>query len=51
MDTYWIPGVNHLKTSGRWAFRELTSIQTMQTDFEGALRLAVERTLDSVLAV
>ena len=53
MDTYWIPGVNHLKTSGRWAFRELTSIQTMQTDFdfEGALRQAVERTLDSVLAL
>ena len=51
MDTYWIPGVNQLKTCGRWAFRELTSIQTMQTDFEGALRQAVECTLDSVLAL
>ena len=51
MDTYWIPGVNHLKTRGRWAFRELTSIQTMQTDFEGALRQAVERTFDSVVQV
>ena len=51
MDTYWIPGVNHLQTSGRWAFRELTSIQTMETDFDGALRQAVERTLDSVLDV
>ena len=51
MDTYWIPGVNHLQTSGRWAFRELTSIQTMEMDFDGALRQAVERTLDSVLDV
>ncbi len=24
MDTYWIPGVNHLGTHGRWAFLELT---------------------------
>lgn len=23
METYWIPGVNKLKTYGRWAFIEL----------------------------
>ena len=24
MDTYWVPGVNHLGTYGRWAFAEFT---------------------------
>ncbi len=24
MDTYWVPGVNHLGTHGRWAFAEFT---------------------------
>ena len=32
MDTYWIPGVNHLKSYGRWAFLELKDAYTMQTD-------------------
>ncbi|MCA9093327.1 MAG: hypothetical protein KDA68_07565, partial [Planctomycetaceae bacterium] len=33
MDTYWIPGVNHLGTYGRWAFAELRDIYTIETDF------------------
>ena len=37
MDTYWIPGVNRLKAYGRWAFEELTSIQTMEVDFDAAV--------------
>ena len=41
MDAYWIPGVNHLGSFGRWAFTELTDAHTMQTDFEAAF----ERTL------
>ena len=28
MDTYWIPGVNHLETYGRWAFAELKDVYT-----------------------
>ena len=32
MDTYWIPGVNHLKLYGRWAFVELKDVYTMQSD-------------------
>ena len=30
MDTYWIPGVNHLGTYGRWAFLELKDVYLMQ---------------------
>lgn len=37
MDTYWIPGVNRLKTYGRWAFVELCHIYEMRTEFDNAL--------------
>lgn len=33
MDTYWIPGVNHLGTHGRWAFAEFGDVYEMQEDF------------------
>lgn len=33
MDTYWVPGVNHLGTHGRWAFAEFTDVYEMQEDF------------------
>ncbi len=33
MDTYWVPGVNHLKTHGRWAFAEFTDVWQMEVDF------------------
>lgn len=33
MDTYWVPGVNHLGTHGRWAFAEFTEVWQMQADF------------------
>lgn len=34
MDSYWIPGVNHLGTYGRWAFAEFTDVWEMGADFE-----------------
>ena len=33
MDTYWVPGVNHLKTYGRWAFAEFTEMYQIEADF------------------
>ncbi len=33
MDTYWIPGVNHLGSHGRWAFVEFGDLYEMQDDF------------------
>ena len=33
MDTYWVPGVNNLKTYGRWAFAEFTEVYLIETDF------------------
>ncbi len=34
MKNYWIPGVNNLKSYGRWAFAEFCDIYEMQADFE-----------------
>lgn len=34
MDTYWVPGVNHLGSFGRWAFAEFVDIYSMGSDFE-----------------
>ena len=34
MDTYWVPGVNHLGTFGRWAFAEFTEIYQIEPDFK-----------------
>ncbi len=33
MDTYWVPGVNHLGTYGRWAFAEFTDVYQIESDF------------------
>ena len=33
MDTYWVPGVNHLGTHGRWAFVEFADVYEMEEDF------------------
>jgi type III restriction enzyme len=33
MDTYWIPGVNHLGRYGRWAFAEFTEVYQIEADF------------------
>jgi type III restriction enzyme len=35
MDTYWVPGVNHLGTHGRWAFAEFTEVYQIESDFKG----------------
>ena len=33
MQTYWVPGVNGLRTYGRWDFVEFGDMYTMQADF------------------
>jgi type III restriction enzyme len=33
MDTYWVPGVNHLGSHGRWAFAEFTDMYMIEADF------------------
>ena len=33
METYWVPGINHLGDYGRWSFAEFTDVYAMQSDF------------------
>jgi type III restriction enzyme len=34
METYWVPGVNHLGTYGRWDFAEFTEVYEIESDFK-----------------
>jgi len=45
MDTYWIPGVNNLKSYGRWAFAEFTDIYEMEDNFEDIVAERFEQIL------
>jgi type III restriction enzyme len=45
MKTYWVPGVNHLKDHGRWAFAEFTDIWAMQEDFGKVIKEGFNRML------
>ncbi len=46
MDTYWVPGVNNLRTYGRWAFAEFTEVYQIEADFKAK----VEREFEKVIA-
>ena len=48
MDTYWVPGVNHLRTHGRWAFAEFTEVYQMQADFAKKVDAAFSTMLEKV---
>ncbi len=50
MDTYWVPGVNHLGTYGRWAFAEFTEVYQISTDFEARVESEFNKMIDSVTA-
>ncbi len=43
MDTYWIPGVNHLGTYGRWAFLELKDVYLIQEEFGASIEKALNQ--------
>jgi type III restriction enzyme len=47
MDTYWIPGVNSLRTYGRWAFMELRDVYTMQDEFAAAIETEFARLVET----
>jgi type III restriction enzyme len=45
MNAYWIPGVNSLKSYGRWAFVEMQDVYTLETDLATKLKEELERML------
>ncbi len=50
MDTYWVPGVNHLGTHGRWAFAEFTEVYLIGADFAAKVESEINRIIESVTA-
>jgi type III restriction enzyme len=50
METYWVPGVNNLKTYGRWTFVEFTDVYQMQADFEAKVAAAFTTMIQRLVA-
>ncbi len=47
MDTYWIPGVNHNGTYGRWAFAEFRSVYEIEADFAVKVEAQVDELIEA----
>jgi type III restriction enzyme len=47
METYWVPGVNHLKTYGRWAFAEFTQVYQIESDFAAKIASEFSKMIES----
>jgi type III restriction enzyme len=47
MDTYWVPGVNHLSTHGRWAFSEFTEVYQIEADFKAKVESEFNKMIES----
>jgi type III restriction enzyme len=48
MDTYWVPGVNHLASHGRWAFAEFTEVYKIESDFKAKVEGEFNKMIESV---
>ncbi|MGB3940743.1 MAG: DEAD/DEAH box helicase family protein [Candidatus Manganitrophaceae bacterium] len=48
METYWVPGVNHIGQYGRWAFTELTEVYQIEADFKAKVENEFNRVIESV---
>jgi type III restriction enzyme len=47
MDTYWVPGVNHLGAHGRWAFAEFTDVYLIESDFKDEVEDAFDKMIEA----
>ncbi len=50
MDTYWVPGVNHLSTYGRWAFAEFTEVYQIEADFKAKVESEFNKMIEAATA-
>ena len=48
MRTYWVPGVNNLKSFGRWAFAEFGDVFEMESNLEQAIGKQFDEMLNNV---
>ena len=49
MNTYWVPGVNGLRTYGRWDFVEFGEVYAMQAEFATKVEAEFARIVDAVV--
>jgi len=50
METYWVPGVNNLKTYGRWTFAEFCDVYAIESDFEAKVEAEFNKMIESATA-
>lgn len=50
MDTYWVPGVNHLGTYGRWAFAEFREVYEIESDFKAKVATEFNKMITTATA-
>ena len=46
MDVYWVPGVNHPKKHGRWAFAEFADVYMIEADFKAKVAAEFSKMID-----
>jgi type III restriction enzyme len=49
MTHYWVPGVNHLGSHGRWAFAEFCDVYQMESDFKAKVEAEFNKLLDKTV--
>lgn len=49
METYWVPGVNHLGSYGRWAFAEFTEVYQIESDFKSKVETKFKKMIESIV--
>jgi hypothetical protein len=50
MESYWIPGVNHLRAYGRWAFAEFGDIYEMEFEFKKKVESEFNQLIAAVIS-
>jgi type III restriction enzyme len=48
MEIYWVPGVNNLKSHGRWAFAEFTEVYQIEADFKAKVESEFNRMIEKL---
>lgn len=51
MERYWVPGVNHLKNYGRWAFAEFTDVYQIEADFAAKVESQFKQMIEQITGI
>jgi type III restriction enzyme len=49
METYWVPGVNHIAQNGRWAFAEFTEVYQIESDFKAKVESEFAKMIEGIV--